>query len=102
MFTEIPKSSPIRRCVRRTENCPILETFLLFFTELRFGGVGAPEGRENVPDIQTKNFRKIKKVSASGGICCIHTKFLRKVPKLSAKILNKRNLTCDFLAEVEG
>ena len=28
---EIPKSSPIRRCVRRTENYPILKTFLIFF-----------------------------------------------------------------------
>ena len=46
---EYSKSSPIRRLERRTEDYPILETFLFFITELRFGGVGAPEGpRERV------------------------------------------------------
>ena len=60
---EYPESSPIRRLERRTEDylSPILETFLFFITERRFGGVEAPEGLENVPDIHTKIFRKIKK-----------------------------------------
>ena len=35
---------------RRTENYPILKTFLFFIMERRFGGVGAPEGKKkNVP-----------------------------------------------------
>ena len=38
------------RRVRRTETYPILETFLFLFTTQRFGGVGALEGREKVPD----------------------------------------------------
>ena len=46
---EYSKSSPIRRFERRTEDYPILGTFLFFITERRFGGVGAPEGpRERV------------------------------------------------------
>ena len=40
----IRQSSQIRRLKRWTEDYPILETFLFFITELRFGGVGAPEG----------------------------------------------------------
>ena len=43
---EYLKSFPIRRFVRRTENCPILKTFLTFITGRRFGGVGAAEGRK--------------------------------------------------------
>ena len=35
---------------------PILETFLFLITTLRFGGVGAPEGREIVPDIFIQHF----------------------------------------------
>ena len=35
---------------------PILETFLFLITERRFGGVGAPEGREIVPDIFIQHF----------------------------------------------
>ncbi len=40
----------IRRRARRTETYPILETFLFLITTRRFGGVGAPEGSEKVPD----------------------------------------------------
>ena len=47
---ENSKVHPIRRRVRRTETYPILETFLFLITTRRFGGVGAPEGREKVPD----------------------------------------------------
>ena len=47
-------------CVRRTEAYPILKTFLRFFKLRRFGGVGAPEGLENVPDILTQNFPQNK------------------------------------------
>ncbi len=47
---ENSKVHPIRRRVRRTETDPILETFLFLITARRFGGVGAPEGREKVPD----------------------------------------------------
>ena len=57
---ECSYSSPIRRCVRRTEAYPILKTFLLFFKLRRFGGVGAPEGLENVPDILTQKFPQSK------------------------------------------
>jgi hypothetical protein len=47
---ENSKVHPIRRRLRRTETYPILETFLFLFTTRKFGGVGAPEGCENVPD----------------------------------------------------
>ncbi len=47
---ENSKVHPIRRRARRTETYPILETFLVLFTTRRFGDVGAPEGREKVPD----------------------------------------------------
>ena len=40
-------SDPMVRTSNRTY--PILETFVFFITKRRFGGVGAPEGRENVP-----------------------------------------------------
>ena len=55
---ENSKVHPIRRLVRRTETYPILETFLFLITTWRFGGVGAPEGCEKVPD---HIFRQIKK-----------------------------------------
>ena len=35
---------------------PILEMFLFLITKRRFGGVGAPEGREIVPDIFIQHF----------------------------------------------
>jgi hypothetical protein len=44
------KVHPIRRLARRTNTYSILETFLVLFTTRRFGCVGAPEGREKVPD----------------------------------------------------
>ena len=47
-------------CARRTETYPILKTFLRFFKLRSFGGVGAPEGLENVPDILTQNFPQNK------------------------------------------
>jgi hypothetical protein len=40
---------PIRRFARRTETYPILP-FLFLITTRRFGGVGALEGSEKVPD----------------------------------------------------
>ena len=59
---EYSKSSPIRRLERRTEDYPILETFLFFITERRFGGVGAPEGpRERVSLFVRKLSAKQKK-----------------------------------------
>ncbi len=54
------KVHPIRRLARRTETCPILEFFLILFTTRSFGGVGAQEGHEKVPD---HNFLQIKKKS---------------------------------------
>ncbi len=45
---ENSKSHPIRRLAHWTETYPILERFLFLFTTRRFGGVGAPEGREKV------------------------------------------------------
>ena len=57
---ESSKVHPIRRRVRRTETYPILETFLFLITTRRFGGVGAPEGREKVTD---HIFLEIKKKS---------------------------------------
>ena len=58
----------------------------IFITERRFGGVGAPEGLVNVPDIYTKNFRKVS-VSA---FLLLHynTKIFRKIPKFSLKYQN--------------
>ena len=97
---EFSKCSPIRRCVRRTEDYPILETFLVFITGRRFGGVGAQEGLENVPDIYTKISRKI---SVSAFLLWHYdTKPFRKIPKLPAKNTESGHLTCDFLAPVEG
>jgi hypothetical protein len=47
---ENSKVHPIRRLACRTETYPILETLLFLFSTRRFGGVGAPGGREKVPD----------------------------------------------------
>jgi hypothetical protein len=47
---ENSKVHPIRRLARRTETYPNLETFLFLITTRRFGGVGAPERSEKVPD----------------------------------------------------
>ena len=96
----MPKSSPIRRCVRRTENYPILKMFLRFLKLRSFGGVGASEGLEIVAEICTKIFRKI---SVSAFLLWHYaTKTFRKIPKLSAKNTESGHLTCDFLAAVEG
>ena len=73
---ENSKVHPIRRRVRRTETYPILETFLFLITTRRFGGVGAPEGREKVPD---HIFLEIKKMLVSGGM-------LWNQPNFSAKL----------------
>jgi hypothetical protein len=89
---ENSKVHPIRRRVRRTETYPILETFLFLITTRRFGGVGAPEGREKVPD---HIFHKLKKVvflaeddginqiflqkCVSGGRLWMTTGFFRKI-----------------------
>ncbi len=63
---ENSKVHPILRLARRTETYPILETFLFLFSTQRFGGVqvGAPEGREKVPD---HIFPQIKNSCVSGG-----------------------------------
>ena len=87
---QFPKCSPIQRCVRRTEDYPILETFLFFITGRRFGGVGASEGLENVPEICTKIFHKKEKVSVSGGICWIHTKNFRKIYQMFPQYIANR------------
>ncbi len=55
---ENSKVHPIRRRVRGTKTYPILETFLFLITTLRFGCVGALEGRKKVPD---NIFLEIKK-----------------------------------------
>ena len=60
---EYSKSSPIRRLERRTEDYPILETFLFFITERRFGGVGAPEGPRERVSLFIENFPQNKKKS---------------------------------------
>jgi hypothetical protein len=80
---ENSKVHPIRRRVRRTETYPILETFLFLFTTRRFGGVGAPEGREKVPD---HIFLEIKKSFVSGGR-------LWNLPDFSAKMYFWRKIT---------
>ena len=59
---EYSKSFPIQRFVRRTDNYPILKTFIFFITKRRFGGVEAQEGREIMPEIHTGFFRKPKTV----------------------------------------
>ena len=48
---ELSKCSPIRRVVRRSGDYTTLKTFLQYFYLQRFGGVGAPDGRQKVPDI---------------------------------------------------
>ncbi len=70
------KVHPIRRRVRRTEAYPILETFLFLITPRRFGGVGALEGREKVPD---HIFVEIKKMRVSGGMLWIQPDFSAKL-----------------------
>ncbi len=87
------KIHPIRRRVRRTETYPILETFLFLITTRRFGGVGAPEGREKVPD---HIFLEIKKMRVSGGRLLMDDRFF------SAKFVETGYLSCDFLGDVEG
>jgi hypothetical protein len=72
---ENSKVHPIRRHVRRTETYPILETFLFLFTTRRFGGVGAPEGREKVPD---QIFPQIKKKLCFWRKIMESTRFFRK------------------------
>ena len=58
----------------------------IFITERRFGGVGAPEGLENVPDILTQNFPQSK------GFClfiiALQYQNFPQIPKLSAKHQN--------------
>jgi hypothetical protein len=44
-----------------TETYTILKTFLIFITKSRFGGVGALEDLEIVPEIHTDFFCKINK-----------------------------------------
>jgi hypothetical protein len=72
---ENSKVHPIRRLVRRTETYPILETFLFLITTRRFGGVGAPEGREKVPD---QIFPQIKKKLCFWRKIMESTEFFRK------------------------
>ncbi len=57
---------PIRRLARRTETYPNLETFLFLITTRRFGSVGAPEGREKVPDYIFLQNKK-SQICVSGG-----------------------------------
>ena len=77
---ENSKVHPIRRSVRRTETYPILETFLFLFTIRRFGGVGAPEGREKVPDhIFPQNKKKSKIVFLAEDYGWMTTRFFRKI-----------------------
>ena len=104
---ECSYSSPVRRCVRRTEAYPILKTFLRFFKLRSLCGVGAPEGLENVPDILTQKFPQSKCVWLF--IMALQYQnfpqdqsFPQNVPKNSAKYSKSGQLTCDFLAVVEG
>ena len=81
MYLEFSKAFPIRGFEPRTEKYPILETFLSFFKLRRFGGVGAPEGRENVPARRTP----------------IYTIFFRKIlPYFSAKCGKQGSLPVTF------
>jgi hypothetical protein len=107
---ENTKVHPIRRIARRTENYPILETFLFLITTLRFGGVGAPEGRKKVPD---HIFLEFKKNCVSGGRLWNQPDFLQNCvsggrlrmqlePKFSAKFVKMGLLICDILGDVEG
>jgi hypothetical protein len=73
---ENSKVHPIRRRIRRTETYPILETFLFLITTRRFGGVGAPEGREKVPD---HIFPQIKKQMCFWRKIMESTEFSRKI-----------------------
>ena len=77
---ENSKVHPIRRLARRTETYPILETFLFLITTRRFGGVGAPEGREKVPDhIFPQNKKKSKFVFLAEDYGWMTTGFFRKI-----------------------
>jgi hypothetical protein len=59
---------PILRLVRRTETYPLLEPFLFLITKRRFGGVGAQEGREKVPDHSIQQIKKVVFLTEDYGI----------------------------------
>ncbi len=74
------KVHPIRRLARRTETYPILEMLLFLITTRRFGGVGAPEGCEKVPDhIFLQNRKKSKFVFLAEDYGWINTGFFCKI-----------------------
>ena len=81
--------------------------FLRFFILRSFGGVGAPEGLENVPDILTQNFPQNKCfclfiMAQQNQNFPQDQNFPQTLPKDSAKYSKSGQLTCDFLAVVEG
>ena len=87
---EYSKSFPIRRLEPRTENYPILLTFLFF---LSYGDLAALE------------LRKAEKTCLQGALQFIPyfpAKFYHNFPQ-NVKQAGKAGIkTCDFLAEVEG
>jgi hypothetical protein len=90
---ENSKVHPIRRLARRTEIYPILETFLFLFTRWRFGGVGAPEGREKAPDhIFPQNKKKSKFVFLAEDYGWMTTGFSRKIRENGAANLRLSGL----------
>ncbi len=91
---ENSKVHSIRRRVRRTETYPILERFLFLINTRRFGGVGAPEGREKVPDhifLQIKEktcfWRKIMESTEFSAKLCFWRKIMDGCPNCSAKFV---------------
>ena len=52
----VPWNSPVQMDRMPDRTYPILETFLFLITKRRFGGVGAPEGREIEPAESYKFF----------------------------------------------
>ncbi len=76
---ENSKVHPIRHLTRRTETYPILETFLFLITTQRFGGVGAPEGSEKVPDHIFLQKKKSKFVILAEDYGWINTRFFCKI-----------------------
>ena len=96
------KSFPIRRFVRRTENYPIPRKFLFLFQN---GDLAALELRKFEKTCLTfiPDFLQNKKSQCFWrNMLDMYQIFPQNIPYVSAKNLKSGNLTCDFLAEVEG
>ena len=76
------------------ETYPILKTFLILFILRRFGGNGAPDGRENVPARSTQSYTEIfRKILPYLSADCLLQFSAKLSPKFSAKCGKEAMLT---------